>query len=98
MAILFIHDESEDTLAHYDAGIKQLEKAGQGHPKGRLFHTAARKGQGYLVVDVWETPEDMDRFVQILMPILAQLGSPVVQPQLYPVHNIISGSDLSTVG
>ncbi len=92
MALLFIHDESEDTLAHYDEGIKQLEAAGEGNPPGRLFHTTARKGNGYLVVDVWESQEAMDRFARTLMPILEKMGSPIAQPQVYPVHNIIKGA------
>ncbi|HEX2915853.1 MAG TPA: hypothetical protein VH186_34145 [Chloroflexia bacterium] len=89
MAILFIHDESEDSLANYDEGIRRLEAVGEGHPSGRLFHTAARKGQGYLVVDLWESQEAMERFGRILMPILEQLGSPNATPLVLPVHNII---------
>ncbi len=92
MALLFIHDESLDMLAHYDEGIKQLEATGEGNPPGRLFHTAAKKGDGYLVVDVWESEEAMERFARNLMPVLEQMGSPMVEPQVYPVHNIIKGS------
>ncbi len=62
MAILMIQDASEDTRASYDEVIKLLEAAGQGHPAGRQFHVAARKGNGYLVTDVWESQEALDRF------------------------------------
>ena len=34
MAILFISNASDDTIDHYDAVIKHLEAAGQGHPPG----------------------------------------------------------------
>ena len=92
MAILFIHDESEDILAHYEEGIKQLEKVGFGHPPGRLYHVAARKDNGYLVVDVWNSQEDLDNFARTLMPILEGLGSPITPPQVYPAYNIIEGA------
>ena len=91
MAILFISDASDDTIDHYDAVIKQLEAAGQVHPPGRQFHVAARKGDGYLVVDVWESQEALDRFAQTLLPLLEQGASTAFQPQIYPVHNTIKG-------
>ena len=61
MAILMISDASEDTLAHYDQVIKELETAGHGQPSGRQFHVAARKGSGYVVTNVWESQEALDR-------------------------------------
>ncbi len=94
MAILMISDASEDTLAHYDQVIKQLEVAGHEHPPGRQFHVAARKGTGYVVSDVWESQEAFDRFFQILGPLLQQVGSGSEQQsvQILPVHNIITGA------
>jgi hypothetical protein len=92
MAIVMIHDQSADTLAHYDEAIRRLAAAGQGRPPGRLSHVAARKGGGYLVVDVWESREALDRFAQTLLPILQELGTPPVEPELYPVHNTIAGA------
>ncbi len=94
MAILMISDASEDTLAHYDQVIKQLEAAGHGQPPGRQFHVAARKGTGYVVTDVWESQEAFDRFFQILGPLLQQVGSGPEQPsvQNLPVHNVIKGA------
>ncbi len=94
MAILMISDASEDTLAHYDQVIKELEAAGHGQPSGRQFHVAARKGTGYVVTDVWESQEAWDRFSQILGPLLQQVGSGPEQRsmQILPVHNVIKGA------
>ncbi len=94
MAILMISDASEDTLAHYDQVIKELEAAGHGQPSGRQFHVAARKGTGYVVTDVWESQEAWDRFSQILGPLLQQVGSGPEQrsTQVLPVHNVIKGA------
>jgi hypothetical protein len=92
MAILMIHDVPDDTLAQYDQVIKELEAAGQGHPPGRLSHVASRHGDGYLVVDVWESQEAFDRFGQTLMPLVERAGGRVPPPQIYPIHNAISGN------
>ena len=92
MAILMIQDASEDTLATYDTVIQQLKQAGQEHPPGRQFHVAARKGNGYLVTDVWESQEALDRFFQTLGPLLQQAGGRVEQPDIYQVHNVIKGT------
>ncbi len=94
MAILMIHDNSDSTLAEYDRVIKELEAAGQGNPPGRLSHVTTRKGTGYLVVDVWESQEALDRFFQVLGPLLQQVGSGPEQQsvQILPVHNVIKGA------
>jgi hypothetical protein len=94
LAILMISDASEDTLAHYDQVIKDLEAAGHGQPSGRQFHVTARKGTGYVVTDVWESQEALDRFFEIIGPLMQQAGSdPERQAmQILPVHNMIEGA------
>ena len=68
MAILMIHDNENDTLEHYDQVIQKLAETGQGHPPGRQSHVAVRKGDGYLVADVWESQEAFDDFARVLNP------------------------------
>lgn len=92
MAILMIHDGSDGTLAQYDQVIQELEATGHGNPPGRLSHVAARKGDGYLVVDVWESQEAFERFGQTLGPLLEKAGGRIAPPQVYPVHNTIKGA------
>jgi hypothetical protein len=72
----------------YDQIIEQLEAAGQGEPDGRLYHLAAERDGGWLVVDVWESPRKFEQFGQTLIPIVQQLGI-APQPQLYPVYNVV---------
>ena len=91
MAIVMIHDVSDGTLAEYDQVISELEATGHGHPPGRLSHVVARKGNGYLVVDVWESQEAFDRFGETLVPLLERAGGRVPAPQFYPVHNVVAG-------
>ena len=79
------------TSEQYDRSIKELESAGAGNPKGRLYHVASSKSGGWFVVDVWESDELLNQFAQTLMPILQKIGVTPPQPQVYPVHNIIKG-------
>ncbi len=94
MAILFIADASNDTIAHYDEVIKLLKAAGQEHPTGRLHHVAVPKGDGYQVVDVWESQAAFDHFFQTTFgPIAQQVGVSMEQKmETYPVHNIVKGA------
>jgi hypothetical protein len=92
MAIVMIHDVSDGTLAEYDQVMRELEATGNAHPPGRLSHVAARKGTGYLIVDVWESQEAFDRFGQTLVPLLERAGGRVPAPQFYPVHNVVAGT------
>jgi len=92
MAILMIHDGSDGTLAQYDQVRKELEAAGLGTPPGLLSHVAARKGNGVLVVEVWESQEAHDRFAKTLVPLLQRAGGRSAAPQVYPVHNTIKGA------
>ncbi len=91
MAILMIQDASAESLAIYDQIIKQLEATGHSHPPGRISHTAVRKGDGYLVADVWESQEALNQFFQqVLGPLMQQAGTSGGRgPEIYPVHNLI---------
>ena len=89
-AIVVVFDVPGMTAAQYDQVDKELETAGERNPKGRLYHVAFAKAAGWFVVDVWESREALDRFAQSLMPILQKAGVTPTEPQIYPVHNIIT--------
>lgn len=91
MSIVVVFDVPGMTSEQYDQAIGELEAAGEGNPEGRRYHVAASKSDGWLVVDVWESPELLDRFAQVLMPSLQKAGVTPPQPQVYPVHNLIRG-------
>jgi len=91
MAIVAVSDAGTDTVEQYDQVIKQLEETGHGNPPGRLSHTAALKDNGsYLVVDVWESPEALQQFAQVLMPLIEAVGGRAPNLQISPVHNMIN--------
>jgi hypothetical protein len=41
------------------------------------------------IADIWQSRELLDQFAQTLVPVLQKLGVRPVQPQIYPVHNLI---------
>ena len=92
MAIVMISDAGTDAVEQYDQIIKQLDEAGHGNPQGRLSHVAALKDNGsYFVVDVWESPEALDGFAQVLVPLMEAAGGVVQEFKISPLHNMING-------
>lgn len=92
MAIVMISDAGTDTVEQYDQIIKQLDEAGHGNPPGRLSHTAALKDNGsYFVVDVWESPEALEQFAQVLVPLMEAVGGVPPELKISPLHNTING-------
>ena len=79
------------TSAQYDQTVKELEAAGLGNPDGRIYHVAASKEGGWFVDDVWESEEQLSKFSEGLIPVLQAAGVTPAEPQIYPVHNTITG-------
>jgi hypothetical protein len=76
----------------YNQAIRGLEAAGQGKPKGRLYHIAARQEDGTIIVtDIWESAALLEEFAQTLIPTLNKAGVTPVEPKVYPVLNVIEG-------
>ena len=62
MAHCFILDFDGGTAAQYDAIIEDMELGGR-LPAKALYHGAGSPdGRSWRVVDVWESPEDFERF------------------------------------
>ena len=77
------------TPQQYSKTLKDLESAGLGHPKGRLYHIAIQKGKGMVVTDVWESEKALDDFSKTLVPILERNGVTPAKPTLLPIYNIL---------
>jgi hypothetical protein len=77
------------TAQQYDEAIKRLRKAGAAHPQGRLYHACFGTSDRLSVFDVWTSQAAFDRFGQILMPILHEVGANPGQPQVMEIHNVI---------
>lgn len=92
MAILTVFNLSTMNAEKYNAAIRGLEAAGQGKPKGRLYHVATSQEDGSIIVtDIWESTDLLDEFGKTLIPTLNEAGVTPVKPKVYPVLNVIEG-------
>jgi hypothetical protein len=59
-------------------------------PQGAICHTASFDDVGDAhVVDVWNSPEELDNFVNTrLAPAMQRHQIPLPQVDVYPVHNM----------
>ena len=91
MAIVVEFNQPGMTAAQYDGVINELENKGAGSPDGRLYHFAAPSSGGWFVVDVWESQQQLDKFSEVLIPVLQAAGVTLAAPEVRPVHNTLIG-------
>ena len=75
----------------YAEVLRRLEAGGAGAPAGRLHHACYGDKRALRVTDVYDTPQSFELFGRTLVPILAELGIDVGQPEVVEIHNIIRG-------
>ncbi|MEZ0064574.1 hypothetical protein ABIA32_000562 [Streptacidiphilus sp. MAP12-20] len=96
MAIVAVFDLPGVTQAQYDESTSRLSGGGKMTSRadwpvaGLISHVAGPSPSGWFVADVWESKESFEQFGTVLMPILAEIGFPDVQPKIYPVHNVVT--------
>jgi hypothetical protein len=89
MPIMAVFDVPGMTAKQYDQAMRRLDAAGETHPKGRKYHAATPKDDGWFVVDVWESPDSLNRFAGVLMPILVDIGVTPPVPKVMPIHRTL---------
>src|SRR6266568_101932 len=87
MAVCLLIDIPGGELEQYDEVMGKLEESGGKLGEGQTFHAAGKTDTGFMVVDVWNSREDFDRFLagrlgRIARPrwscgVAAALGAPV---------------------
>jgi hypothetical protein len=94
MAVLMIMELDGTTTDDYDA-VNEAMGIHEGNlPDGLVSHAVGptEDGGGLLIVDVWESPEQLEHFVQNQIgPAMQQVGlESSAQPRVHPVHNHIT--------
>jgi hypothetical protein len=91
MAVMMQMEWDGVTASQYDQALKLVNWEGD-IPSGAMFHVAAITENGLRVVDVWESAEAFQTFVDTrLMPGVQQIGiqgQPRVE--LFPVHRLFA--------
>jgi hypothetical protein len=96
MAVLMILELDGATTDDYDAINEAMGIHEDNLPDGLVSHAVGptEDGDGLLIVDVWETPEQLEHFVQNQVgPAMQQVGlESGAQPRVHPVHNHSQGT------
>ncbi|MDP1821246.1 MAG: hypothetical protein Q8K58_15305 [Acidimicrobiales bacterium] len=80
IAVHIVNTANPNVRTQYEDAWKQLDEQDADHPAGRVSHTAWLVGDELHVLDVWESQEQMDAFMQTLGPILEGQGMDLVGP------------------
>jgi hypothetical protein len=91
VAVLMVMTWDGVTVEQYEAARRVVNWEGD-VPPGGMVHVAAIEDGRLHVTDVWESPEELDAFVQSrLMPGVQQVGIQG-QPEIsvYPVHALFT--------
>jgi hypothetical protein len=90
MAILAIFSGNNITKQMYESLRKEVDWEHK-HPTGVIFHTAAfdDSGNNIHVADVWESKEDLNRFVnERLMPVMQESKVPAPDVEIFQINDV----------
>ena len=81
---------SPTTTDKYDESIRRLREQGEFLPDGMEYHVCFLAPDGNIrVSEIWDSREQLQAFGQRLMPLLAEIGIDVAEPEILEVHNSI---------
>ena len=91
MATAFLFEFPGVTQEQYDAVMRDLTQA-QGKPApGNHFHAAGPMEGGWWALDVWESPERLQQYLEEeLGAAIQRHGLPAVQPRMLSVYNMLT--------
>jgi len=98
MAVAFKMKFEGATLEQYDQVMELMGLSDGGPtPDGAIFHWVAKTDDGILVVDVWETDAQFNRFAEEQIgPYTQQVGIPAPPVVTrYEVHNTLVGDKVA---
>jgi hypothetical protein len=90
MSVMAIYRSAGVDKAKYDAVIKELDSKRAPEP-GNLLHLAGFTGpDSIVVIDVWESPEQLAKFGERLVPVLQKHGIPDQAAEIVEVYGLIA--------
>ncbi len=78
----------EESVRRLTGGKERAESPADWPTQGLLAHIPGQGPNGFRVVDVWESEEAVQRFAEVLLPILAEIGVEG-EPEVYPAHTFV---------
>ncbi len=87
MSIAVLFDCPAETLAQYERAFELAPQLAQ--QAARPYHMCVSSGDGFLVIDVWDSEEAFARFGEVLGPVLGQVNLHP-SPDVRQIHRIIA--------
>jgi hypothetical protein len=86
----FTQEQYEETARQLTGGKKsRMESPSDWPVEGLLSHAAGQGESTFRVVDVWESEEALNRFAEIVVPIMREAGVEG-DPEVYPALTYVS--------
>ncbi|GAA5614875.1 hypothetical protein CP981_14550 [Streptomyces platensis] len=85
----FTQEQYEETNRKLTGAKSRMESPADWPVEGLLAHIAGQGERSFRVVDVWESEEALNRFAEILIPILREAGVEG-DPEVYPALTYVS--------
>jgi len=85
----FTQKQYEETIRLLTGGKSRVESPADWPVEGLLAHIAGQGESTFRVVDVWESEEALNRFAELIVPILRKAGVEG-DPEVYPAHTYVS--------
>jgi hypothetical protein len=82
-------EKYDEVVRRFTEGRGRMESSSDWPVDGLLSHAAGEAPGGFRVVDVWESEDACNRFGDVLMPILQEIGVNE-PPEIYPAHAFVS--------
>ena len=70
IAVHLVNTPKDDAREAYETAWRRIDEQGVRHPKGRQSHTAWIVDDVLHVLDVWDSENDLQQWMQTLAPIL----------------------------
>ncbi len=85
-----IYDVQGGKLEHYDA---VNERVGMDKPEGVHAHIAGKTDGGFTVIEVWDSPEHINRYMEeglgeAIQEVMQEAGVPEPTVTEFEVHNL----------
>jgi hypothetical protein len=97
MAVLYVYENPEARIDVYDRLRDEMED--EPTPEGAILHVACRReGGGLVMVEIWDTEEDHDRFEDDLRERVRKAGGTQrTEMQRLQVYNMIYAEEMANM-
>lgn len=89
-AVLIYHEVVGMTPEKYEQVLVELKTSGAFPSPAQLFHVCFKTEKGLQVVDIWDSPESLQKFAGVIVPILTKIfGAEPPQPKVFGLYNVV---------